>query len=251
MGAIIPRETRGFLNNNPGNIDRQIPQSQWWQGEIRDTNDPRLSGFQLHELLAGRFCVFSQAEWGIRALVKNLQAYHRGGWNTINKAINRWAPPTENDTEAYKARVEKQTGKDRYERFDPNSYVEMRALAEAIICVECGGMPYQGAEVENGLRLAGLVKPVSSSSTAKGAAVATAATAAQPMLGALQQPLQDTMDALSPLADTAPWVQKAIAYGHIALTVIAVAGVAWMLWERIKRAKSDAAIDHNPTVSGI
>jgi hypothetical protein len=112
-------------------------------------------------------------------------------------------------------------------------------------------MPYQAKEVEDGLRLAGLIKPVASSSTAKGAAVATAATAAQPMLGALQQPIQDTMDALSPLADTAPWIQKAIAYGHIVLTVIAIAGVAWMLWERIKRAKSDAAIDHNPTPNGI
>jgi hypothetical protein len=101
--------------------------------------------------------VFETAPLGVRGTTKNLQAYHRSGFNTYEKAINRWAPPNENNTENYKRRVELQTGKGRTEQFDPNSFVEMKALVEAIIGVECAGNPYEGTKtVEEGLVLAGL-----------------------------------------------------------------------------------------------
>jgi hypothetical protein len=250
MTAIPPpRQTRGFLNNNPGNMNRSAGEP--WQGEIRDSNDKRLSGFQVHELLAGRFCVFASAEWGIRALVRNLQAYQAAGWDTISMMIDHWAPPNENDTTAYKQAVSQKTGIGLYDRLDMKVYANAHAVVDAIIRVECNGMPYEGKELEDGLRLAGVVRPAGSSSTAKGAAIASAATVAQPLLGTLQQPIQDTVDALSPLSDTAPWIQQALAYGHLALTVIAVAGVLWMLKERFSRADRDKKIDPNPTEVGV
>jgi hypothetical protein len=64
-----PKEQRGYLNHNPGNIDRSADN---WQFEIKDPNDPRLTPFQVHELTYGRFCVFADAVHGIRAMAKNL-----------------------------------------------------------------------------------------------------------------------------------------------------------------------------------
>ena len=53
-----PRKSRGFLNNNPGNVDRS---ADVWQGEIRDPADPRLTDFQRNELVKGRFAVFCRS----------------------------------------------------------------------------------------------------------------------------------------------------------------------------------------------
>lgn len=67
-----PRTSRGFLNNNPGNVDRS---ADVWQGEIRDPDDPRLTPFQRNELVNGRFVVTISPQFGIRLLAKTLFAY--------------------------------------------------------------------------------------------------------------------------------------------------------------------------------
>jgi hypothetical protein len=79
--------TRGLRNNNPGNIDRNTIK---WQGMADDqSSDPR-------------FVVFKAPVFGIRALAKTLLAYqNQHGCKTIRQIINRWAPPSENKTEAY------------------------------------------------------------------------------------------------------------------------------------------------------
>jgi hypothetical protein len=64
-------KARGFLNCNPGNMDRADPP---WLGEIRDVALCVNDG-QRMELTHGRFCVFSDAQHGIRAMVENLRAY--------------------------------------------------------------------------------------------------------------------------------------------------------------------------------
>ena len=47
------------------------------------------------------FVVFKTPEYGYRAAYVLLCNYIRKGYNTPRKIITRWAPPTENDTEAY------------------------------------------------------------------------------------------------------------------------------------------------------
>jgi len=74
---------RGLRNNNPGNIRASDP----WQGMIG--TDP-----------AG-FAVFKDISWGIRAMAKDLTSKINNGYDTLQEIIYRWAPPTENDTEAY------------------------------------------------------------------------------------------------------------------------------------------------------
>ena len=48
------------------------------------------------------FCIFDEAVMGIRALMRILLVYrfhHKK--STIDDIISRWAPPSENDTDAY------------------------------------------------------------------------------------------------------------------------------------------------------
>lgn len=84
--------TRGYRNNNPGNLEASIN----WRG---------MTGSD------GRFAQFSSPADGYRAMGSNLMAYNKKyGINTIRGIINRWAPPGENDTGAYIARMSKELG---------------------------------------------------------------------------------------------------------------------------------------------
>lgn len=156
MSGIDPKTTRGYLNNNPTNLDRSPGEP--WRGEIRDPADRRLTDFQRRELTHGRFCVFPEPALGIRAAAKNLLAYQAAGWRTINTVIDHWAPPIENDTAAYKARVADKLGRGLDDVLDINDFSTAHALIDAIIRVECAGMPYTGHEIEDGLTLAGIVR---------------------------------------------------------------------------------------------
>lgn len=245
-----PRETRGFLNANPGNMDRAPGEP--WQGEIRDVNDPRLTEFQRHELTAGRFCVFASAEWGIRALIRNLQAYQRAGDHSVRAMINRWAPPNENNTTGYISRVAAAIGKDADAPVSMTDYATAYAMADAIINVECGGMPYGPDVLEDGLRLAGVVKPVAlgTSNTAKGVVLTSTSTLVNASLDPIQQPVQQLADTLEPLAGTSQTIGHIFTVLKVVLTILALVGAGIVIYERVKRERRDVKIDPNPTMVG-
>ena len=77
---------------NPLNI-RYNPMNQW-QGQTGGYNG---------------FAVFSTTTKGFRAAILILLRYIFLGYNTPRKIIARWAPPSENDTEAYVRTVCKRT----------------------------------------------------------------------------------------------------------------------------------------------
>lgn len=79
-----PTESLGIRNNNPLNI-RYNPRNNW-VGQVGENKG---------------FCVFSSMAYGFRASYKLITSYISKGYNTIEKIVTRWAPPTENDTEAY------------------------------------------------------------------------------------------------------------------------------------------------------
>ena len=146
---IAPDQTRGFLNNNPGNLDRGEPP---WNGEIRDPAQAQ-NDIQRIELTHGRFCVFADPVHGIRAMALNLRAYHdRLGCRSVRDYINRWAPPNENNTDAYIQSVADHLA------VTPDAPIDLSAalpfLIDAIIRVECAGMPYQGTEIADGIAAA-------------------------------------------------------------------------------------------------
>lgn len=144
------RNSRGFRNKNPGNIDFN-PKNKW-KGQV-GLGDVWLPQPQR------RFAEFEDHKWGIRALAALLTTYQdRYGLRTIRQIINRWAPPNENSTSSYVNFVDEQMPRHSSSDFvDLHKWEDMRELVEAIIRHELGGMPYTKAQIDEGLRLAGLV----------------------------------------------------------------------------------------------
>lgn len=112
--------TRGIRNNNPGNI--RVSKDQW-EGMTGDD---------------GAFVTFDSPESGVRALGKNLLSYGRQGYDSIEKIINRWAPPNENDTQAYIDSVVAATGIPATQSLDLSNPDTLSSLAQAISLHETG-----------------------------------------------------------------------------------------------------------------
>lgn len=112
--------TRGIRNNNLGNL--RVSKDQW-EGAVGDD---------------GAFVIFDSPESGVRALAKNLQSYGRQGYDSIEKIINRWAPPNENDTKAYIDSVVAATGIPATQSLDLSDPDTLSSLAQAIGYHETG-----------------------------------------------------------------------------------------------------------------
>lgn len=112
--------TRGVRNSNPGNLRKSKDQ---WEGAIGDD---------------GEFVIFDSPESGVRALAKNLQSYGRQGYDSIEKIINRWAPPNENDTKSYIDSVVAATGIPATQSIDLTNPDVLASLSEAIGYHETG-----------------------------------------------------------------------------------------------------------------
>lgn len=112
--------TRGVRNSNPGNIRKSKDQ---WEGAVGDD---------------GSFVIFDSPESGVRALAKNLQSYGRQGYDSIEKIINRWAPPNENDTQSYINSVVAATGIPATQSIDLTNPDVLASLSEAIGYHETG-----------------------------------------------------------------------------------------------------------------
>ena len=113
--------TRGYRNNNPGNI-RLNPLIKW-EGEIQGTDKS--------------FVTFKNMTYGIRALMKLLSNYKKRGFNTIELILNRYAPANENNTTGYIQKVSVWTGIPK----NQNLVLEQEQiikLAKAIVKVEIG-----------------------------------------------------------------------------------------------------------------
>ena len=91
--------TRGIRNNNPLNIRHSADR---WQGARMEQKDKA-------------FVQFTTMAYGYRAAWKTLESYWKYFHNlpkafNVRNIISRWAPPTENDTEAYIRAVVMMTG---------------------------------------------------------------------------------------------------------------------------------------------
>ena len=112
--------TRGERNNNPLNIRRVV--GSHWKGEIMTPVED------------SQFCQFTTLEHGIRAAYQILDTYRRKYHAVcIEDIISRWAPPSENDTEAYIRSVCTLTGFGGKERL---TEAEWPALVKAMAVVE-------------------------------------------------------------------------------------------------------------------
>ena len=90
-------------------------------------------------LLGVGFRKFANADQGIAAVGGLLKRYEfRRGLDTIDKIINRYAPPSENNTEAYINDVSRRTGIARGQHLDLNDADQLAKLVSAILQHESG-----------------------------------------------------------------------------------------------------------------
>lgn len=208
------RAPRGIRNNNPGNLRRS---GDPWQGLADRQGDVE-------------FFTFETAIYGIRALARTLISYQdKHGLRTIRQIISRWAPPNENNTNAYIRAVATEVGQDADQILDMHRFDHLLPLTKAIIRHENGQQPYTDAELTKGLVLAG-VEPekanLQASRTVKGGQAATVATAGLGAVEAVQQtldPARDALMGLAPYLDVAKWL----------LLAVTLIGIGVMVWARI------------------
>ena len=98
------------------------------------------------------FVQFADPVFGIRAIVLILKSYEREGLHTIQSAIDRWAPPNENNSQAYVLAVCEDCD------IAPSDVVDFAAimpqLVRAIIKHENGECIYSDGQINEGITLA-------------------------------------------------------------------------------------------------
>lgn len=91
----VSKMPKGMRNNNPGNV---VDISGGWLGQTGTD---------------GRFAIFDSMAWGIRAYLHNFySSVEKHNTKTLTEYINRYAPPSENDTSRYINTISRQTGID-------------------------------------------------------------------------------------------------------------------------------------------
>lgn len=122
-----PKVPRGIRNNNPLNIRK----GNNWKGERPEQTDKA-------------FEEFTSMTYGIRAgfiIIRKYMSGYNGlteKFNTIEKIIRRWAPPTENATQKYIDQVAKESGISPRLKLSFSDKKSMCAIVSAMIHVECG-----------------------------------------------------------------------------------------------------------------
>ena len=213
---------RAVRNNNPGNIERGAK----WQGL---TPLAEMSDEQRDEK---RFAVFKSPKWGFRALLRTLITYQdKYDVNAIGSTINRWAPPSENDTRAYVRHVCELSGRSADEPLNYHEWKDARPVVKAIATHECGGWFFDEKDLDAGLRLAGVEKPpeaLAKSRTVQAAAIGGTATG----LGFVAEIAGQITPAASIAREVADYAPTAAAV----IVLVVLAAVIWYRYDDWRRA---------------
>ena len=227
---------RGIRNNNPGNIEWGSP----WQG-LRPEN----------ERTDTRFAQFKDPVFGIRALACVLITYQdkrkaKDGSkiDSIAEIIGRWAPPFENDSDAYAnsvAALVDGIGPDD-EVIDVHNFDHLRPIVEGIIRHENGRGPlktenswYTAAQIEEGLRRAGVVKKATAET--KVVAALPAAAVGGVGLDQMAQVLPSVMAAV----DNAKVDLTSGNVIQLALGAFAIGAAVFLAWQQYRKMQAGAA----------
>ncbi len=222
--ATDPKQSRGYRNKNPGNIDH-LPQNKWQGLATPPLEAPPRNGGR------ARFAVFVSHEYGIRALALLLITYQdRHNLKTIRQIINRWAPGTENNTGSYVRFVDERLPRHSADDVvDLHDYETLREMVCAIIHHELGGMPYDAATIDEGLRMAGVPKPI----TTLRAAASTGTGRAAIQVGTITA----AAGALAPAIEALDGIPTYV--GIAVVAAVAAFAITYVLMKR-KRREEDA-----------
>jgi hypothetical protein len=133
--APMPRAVR---NNNPGNLRHS---KDAWAGLADVQSDPD-------------FCVFQNAVWGFRALAITLHSKFARGLNTVQQILAEYAPPPDNDTDAYVGAVcdGMGVGPDLLLDLVKNAG-QLRSFCRAIAVHEAGGWFFDPQDLDRAIDL--------------------------------------------------------------------------------------------------
>jgi hypothetical protein len=134
------KQPRGLRNNNPLNIRHN---ADVFQGEIKGTDKS--------------FKTFSTMPYGYRAAFVTLGTYLSRSWNTIEKIVSHWAPPTENNTQAYVSAVEKYSGVPKDKQLTATDGADYVLIVTAMSAVE-NGRNADILEIQAGFNLQSKIK---------------------------------------------------------------------------------------------
>ena len=223
----MAEKTLGVRLNNPGNIE-------WganWEGLVPR---PQSRYYNKGTPAQQRFCEFKDAASGIRAIVRTLITYadkrvaaDGSAIDTIAEVVARWAPPSENATDAYAAHVAKIVGVDPNAKVNVKDYAIMKGLVVGIIAHENAGYAYPDEVVTEGLRRAGMVPAKSAApvpmNTATMAGSAAPAALGLATLVPLAQPLADAVKSQQDNLASGDWIKVGIGAVLVGCAVL----VAW------------------------
>lgn len=213
---------RGIRLANPGNI--RLGGAKW-QGLSDDQLDPD-------------FCTFKSPQFGIRAMCRILLTYNGRGISTVRGIINTWAPPVENDTEAYINDVAHKCQVSADDILDVDSADVMRPLVKAIIFHENGSCPYTDAVIDDAMRLAGISdiapKPITQSNTFKASTVTTIGGAT----AAITETVRQVQDVNATATQSVSLLQTLIGMGPWIALVLVIAGTIGIGYSVYKRSRN-------------
>jgi len=233
---MVSKPPRGVRNNNPGNIEWGSP----WQGLRQES-----------ERTDSRFAQFKDPVFGIRALACVLITYQdkrrtKDGSriDSIKEIIDRWAPSFENNTEAYAnsvAALLDGVGPDE-EVIDVHNYEHLRPIVEGIIRHENGRGPlktenswYTPAQIEEGLRRAGVVKKAGADTKA----VAALPVAAVGGVGIDQ--IAQVLPSVMAAVDNAKVDLTSGNVLQLALGAFAIGAAVFLAWQQYRKVQAGAA----------
>ena len=128
--------TRGMRNNNPGNLN--------FAGQAGATKEGGPNG---------RFARFGSMDEGVAALARQLQLYAGRGIDTVRGIIGKYAPPGENNTEAYVGSIMKRMGVGADQHLDLKNLTVLREMIGGISTVENGAGRLGVGQINSGLNL--------------------------------------------------------------------------------------------------
>lgn len=131
--------TRAERNNNPGNLN--------YAGQ---------AGAVLEDGSNARFAKFGSTAEGVSALAKQLQRYGERGLDTVSKIINKYAPSSENNTQAYIDTLSKRLGVTGDQKLDLNDTTTLTGLIKGIARHEAGSDYLSDSDLMTGLSMAGV-----------------------------------------------------------------------------------------------
>jgi hypothetical protein len=131
------KKTRAERNFNPGNLN--------YAGQ---------AGATLESGGGARFAKFASEEEGVAALVRQLRLYQQRGIDTIGEIVKKYAPPNENDTQAYIASMARWTGLSADEKLDFNDTDTVRRMVQGISRKEGRFTPLSEGQIMSGIGIA-------------------------------------------------------------------------------------------------